>query len=192
MRGDYGRSDYDRRHVFNASIVYAVPFFHSTHRALNAVFSQWQASSIIGISSGMPFLITTGSDASLTGVGFDRPNLIRNPHHSHATRAEELSNFFNQSAFVANNPGQYGNTGRNILSGPRLANVNISLVRTFPISEHFGNLQFRSEFFNLLNHPNFGQPDGVLADKTFGVISSTGPAGVADPRIMQFALRYQF
>jgi Carboxypeptidase regulatory-like domain/TonB-dependent Receptor Plug Domain len=192
MGGDYGRSDYDRRNVFNASVVYAIPFFHDTPRALSAAFSHWQASSIIGISSGMPFLITTGSDASLTGVGYDRPNLVGNPHHSHATRAEELSNFFSQSAFVANKPGQYGNTGRNILSGPSLANVNISLVRAFPISEHLGNLQFRSEYFNLFNHPNFGQPDGVLADKTFGVISSTGPAGIADPRILQFAVRYQF
>ena len=53
--GDYGRSDFDRRSVFNASVVYAIPFFHSTPRALNDVFSNWQASSIIGVSSGLPF-----------------------------------------------------------------------------------------------------------------------------------------
>jgi Carboxypeptidase regulatory-like domain/TonB-dependent Receptor Plug Domain len=192
MRGDYGRSDYDRRSVFNASLVYAIPFFRETPRAVNAVFSNWEASSIIGVSSGLPFLITTGYDASLTGVGYDRPNLIGNPHRSYANRTAELSEYFNTSAFVANSPGQYGDTGRNILSGPGLTNVNLSLVRSFPISDRLGKLEFRSEFFNLFNHPNFGQPDASLADKTFGVISATGPAGIADPRIMQFALRYQF
>jgi hypothetical protein len=192
MRGDYGRSDYDRRSVFNASIVYAIPFFHDSPRPVKTLFSNWEASSIIGVSSGLPFSVTTGSDASLTGVGFDRPNQIGNPRLSHSSRASELSQYFNTSAFVANSPGHYGNTGRNTITGPGLTNVNLSLVRTFPISERLGKLQFRSEFFNLFNHPNFGQPDGSLADKTFGVISATGPAGIADPRIMQFALRYQF
>jgi hypothetical protein len=191
--GDYGRSDFDRRSVFNASVVYAIPFFHSTPRTLNAVFSNWQASSIIGVSSGLPVPIVTGTDASLTGVGFDRPNEISNPHRSsYANRADELSKYFNKAAFVSNTPGHYGNTGRNILSGPGLDNVNLSLVRSFPLGERFGTLEFRSEFFNLFNHPNFGQPDGNFSDKTFAVISATGPAGIADPRILQFALRYRY
>jgi hypothetical protein len=192
MRGDYGRSDYDRRSVFNASLVYMIPFFHDTPRPVHAAFSNWSASSIIGVSSGLPFLIATGYDASLTGVGYDRPNLIGNPHRSYASRTNELSEYFNTSVFVANSPGQYGDTGRNIISGPGLTNVNLSLVRSFPISDRLGKVEFRSEFFNLFNHPNFGQPDGIFSDKTFGVISATGPAGIADPRIMQFALRYQF
>lgn len=193
MRGDYGRSDYDRRSVFNGSIVYAVPFFHNAEKPLKAAFSDWELSSIIGVSSGSPVFITTGTDASLTGVGYDRPNLTGKPRRSsYANRADELSKFFNTSAFSENLPGQYGNTGRNILSGPGLSNVNVSLVRTFPLSEHIGKLQFRSDFFNLLNHPNFGQPDGIFVDQTFGRISTTGPAGIADPRILQFALRYQY
>ena len=191
--GDYGRSDYDRRSVLNGSVVYAIPFFRDTPSPLKAVFSNWQASSIVGVSSGLPVSIVTGTDASLTGVGFDRPNEIANPHRSsYANRTDELSKFFNTAAFVSNTPGHYGNTGRNILSGPGLTNVNLSLVRSFPIGERYGNLQFRSEFFNLFNHPNFGQPDGDFSDKTFGVVSATGPAGIADPRVLQFALRYQF
>ena len=75
------------------------------------------------------------------------------------------------------------------MSGSGLQNINISLVRNFPIGEHFGKVQFRSEFFNALNHPNLGQPDGNLANAatTFGKITTA-----ADPRIIQFALRYQF
>ena len=89
--GEYGRSDFDRRSVFNASVVYAIPFFHSTPRAVNAVFSNWQASSIIGVSSGIPFPIVTGTDASLTGVGYDRPNKIANPHRSSYSTAQTNS-----------------------------------------------------------------------------------------------------
>lgn len=191
--GDYGRSDYDRRSVLNGSVVYAIPFFHDTPRALKDVLSHWQASSIVGVSSGLPVFIVTGTDASLTGVDYDRPNEISNPHRSsYVNRTDELSQFFHTKAFVSNGPGQYGDTGRNILSGPGLTNVNLSLVRSFPIGERFGNLEFRSEFFNLFNHPNFGQPDGDFSDKTFGVVSATGTAGIADPRVLQFALRYQF
>lgn len=188
MRGDYGRSDYDRRHVFNASIVYAVPFFHDAPSPLRYTFSQWQVSSIIGLSSGLPVFITTGTDASLTGVGFDRPNLSGRPNRtSYNGRPDELAKFFNTSAFTSNTPGEYGNSGRNIVSGPGLANFNLTLARSFPLPEHFGAMQFRSDFFNIFNHPNFGQPDGVFADKTFGTVSSAN-----DPRILQFALRYQF
>jgi hypothetical protein len=65
--------------------------------------------------------------------------------------------------------------------------MDFSLVKNFPISERLGKLQFRSEFFNTLNHARFGQPDGNLNNKTFGQIQTA-----ADPRIIQFALRYQF
>jgi hypothetical protein len=114
---------------------------------------------------------------------------VGNPNRSYASKTDMLSGFFNTSAFTANLPGTYGNTGRNTLTGPGLANVNLSLVRTFRISERLGKVQFRSEFFNALNHANFGQPDSNLADAStsFGKITTA-----SDPRIMQFALRYQF
>ena len=88
---------------------------------------------------------------------------------------------------MANQPGQYGSAARNLFSGPGRFNVDLSLVKSFRISERFGQLQFRSEFFNSLNHARFGQPDGNLINKTFGQIQTA-----ADPRIIQFALRYQF
>ena len=193
MRSDWGRSDFDRRHVFNASVVYAIPFFHEAPTVARYVFGHWQASTIVGASSGLPFSATTGSDASLTGVGYDRPNVVGIPfRNGYSSRTDELSNYFNTAAFVKNNPGQYGNAGRNILTGPGLTNASLTLVRDFPISDKLGKLQFRSEVFNIFNHPNFGQPDGVLADKTFGQILTTGTANIADPRIVQFAIKYQF
>jgi hypothetical protein len=188
--GDRARSDYDRRSVFSGSIVYQIPFFKESNFMLRQVFSNWSVDSLVQLSSGLPFNVITGVDASLTGVGYDRPNVVGMPYRGHyLNRADELSMFFNKSAYVANTPGHYGDSGRNPLSGPGLQNANISLVRSFPISERFGELQFRSEFFNALNHPNFGQPDPNLNDSatTFAKITTA-----TDPRIVQFALRYQF
>ena len=131
--------------------------------------------------------MTSGQDFSLTGVGFDRPNLVGNPSMSHANEAAFIRSYFNTAAFSANLPGQYGTAGRNLFSGPGMFNTNLSLVKSFRISERLGAVQFRAEFFNAFNHTNFGQPDGVFVDKTFGQIQTA-----ADPRIVQFALRYQF
>jgi len=188
--GERGRSDFDRRHVFAGSVVYQIPFYKDANPYLRAVFSNWAVNSLIQLSSGNPFTVTTGRDASLTGVNFDRPNVTGIPYRaSYLNKTDKISRYFNTSAFTANLPGTYGNSGRNIISGPGLANVNVSLVRSFPITEHFGTMQFRAEFFNALNHANLGQPDGNLsnASTSFGRITTAG-----DPRIMQFALRYQF
>lgn len=188
--GDRARSDFDRRSVFSGSIVYQIPFYKDAPVVLRQLFSNWSVDSLIQLSSGLPFNVVTGRDASLTGVGYDRPNVVGVPYRaSYTNQADKLSQFFNKSAYVANNPGQYGNSGRNPLSGPGLQNVNLSLVRSFPIGERYGKVQFRSEFFNALNHANFGQPDGNFNNlaTSFAKITSAG-----DPRIMQFALRYQF
>ncbi|QNI35331.1 TonB-dependent receptor [Edaphobacter albus] len=187
---DRARSDFDRRSVFSGSIVYQIPFYKNANPVLRQVFSNWSVNSLIQMSSGLPFNVVTGRDASLTGVGYDRPNVVGNPQRSsYSNHADKLAQFFNKSAYVANNPGQYGNSGRNSLSGPGLQNVNLSLVRSFPLGERYGKVQFRSEFFNALNHANFGQPDSNFNNfsTSFASIRSA-----SDPRIMQFALRYQF
>ena len=98
-----------------------------------------------------------------------------------------IQSFFNTAAFAANQPGRYGDTGRNILNGPKQATTDLSLSKSFPISERLGKLQFRAEFFNTLNQVNFGQPIPQLNNRNFGRIQAAG-----DPRIVQFALRYMF
>jgi hypothetical protein len=185
-RLDRARSDEDRSRVFSLSFVYEVPFLRNRRSALAYVIGGWSISGLVTAATGLPVFVTSGQDFSLTGVGFDRPNLNANPVLSHSTRDAEIARFFNTAAFAANFPGQYGTAGRNLFSGPGLSNTNISLVKSFRIGERLGALQFRSEFFNLLNQVNFGQPDGVYVDKTFGRIQTA-----ADPRIVQFALRYQ-
>ena len=87
---------------------------------------------------------------------------------------------------MANQPGKYGSAARNLFSSPGAANTDVSLVKSFPIGERLGKLQFRAEFFNTLNQVRFGSPVSSLISNAFGQIQSAG-----DPRVIQFALRYQ-
>jgi hypothetical protein len=186
-RADRARSDEDRNHVFTASFVYELPFLRDGKGLLGRALGGWSLSGLITAASGLPVYVTSGRDNSLTGVGFDRPNLVGDPHRNATSRADMINQYFNIAAFAANQPGKYGSAGRNLFSGPGSSNTDVSLVKNFVISEKAGKIQFRSEAFNALNQVNFGQPDGRLINRTFGQIQTA-----ANPRILQFALRYQF
>jgi Carboxypeptidase regulatory-like domain/TonB-dependent Receptor Plug Domain len=178
---DRARSDEDRRHVFVSSFVYELPFLR------NHLLGGWSISGIVRLASGSPVWIRSDRDNSLTGGGFDRPDLVGDPLREHASRAAMIAEFFNTRAFVPNQPGAYGNAGRNLISGPALSQTDLSLVKEFPISERLGKVQFRAEFFNAFNQVSFAQPEARQANRLFGVIQGAG-----NPRILQFALRYQF
>jgi hypothetical protein len=186
-RADRSLSDEDRTHVFNASFYYEIPFRREGHGLLGKTLGAWTASGIVSHVSGAPINILSGQDYSLTGVGWDRPDLIGDPRISYADKNAMLNQYFNPAAFAPNQPGRYGNVGRNLLTGPSQNVTNLSLVKAFPISERWGKLQLRGEFFNLFNHTNFGLPEARINNRNVGKISSSG-----DPRIMQFALRYLF
>ncbi|MGH9340902.1 MAG: TonB-dependent receptor [Acidobacteriota bacterium] len=185
---DRSRSDEDRRHVFVSSFIYQIPGFGDQRGFVDRVLGGWAISGIVDLGSGLPVNIRSGRDFSLTGVGFDRPDLVGDPVLTgNRSRAEQIAQFFNTDAFVANQPGQYGNTGRNPFSGPAYANTDLALTKSFamPFEDH--RLQFRAEFFNVFNQVNFSSPGASLNSRTFGQISSAGK-----PRILQFALRYSF
>jgi hypothetical protein len=82
--------------------------------------------------------------------------------------------------------GQFGNEGRNVVRGPGIENVDLSLFKDFPISET-KRVQFRAECFNLLNHPNFGLPENDLQSPAFGQILQAG-----SPRLLQLAIKVIF
>jgi hypothetical protein len=84
-------------------------------------------------------------------------------------------------------PYTYGNAGYNSLRGPGYTDVDFSLFRNFAMFEN-SNLEFRAEAFNVLNHPNFANPDGVFEDTTFGQITSIYGA----PRELQLAAKFTF
>lgn len=187
MRADRSRSDEDRTHIFNSSFFYELPVWKTQKGVLGKALGGWTASGMVTLISGAPIHIRSGQDYSLTGVGWDRPDLVGIPLRSHLNRDNFISEFFNTAAFAPNQPGRYGNFGRNVFSGPAQANTDISLVKPFLISERLGRLQFRCEFFNLFNSVRFGQPVALLNNRNFGRIQSAG-----EPRIIQLAMRYTF
>jgi hypothetical protein len=145
-------------------------------------------SSIITAQSGHPFTPMLSTDNSNTGntggnFGIDRPNVLFNPALSNPTPRE----WFNVSAFAIPARYTWGNSGRNILRGPGLANVDFALRRVFLLREGI-TLATEAQAFNMLNRVNFNLPD-AFADQplTFGKIFSA-----KDPRQIQFALRLAF
>ncbi len=185
-RADRARSDEDRRQVFVASFVYEFPAWRKQQDLLGKALGGWSVSGIVTSASGLPVWVRSDRDNSLTGVGFDRPDLVADPVRSHSSRNDMIEQFFNTAAFVPNQPGRYGNAGRNLLSGPAYSTTDLSLTKSFLISER-GRVQFRSEFFNAWNQVNFSQPEARLANRNFGRIQSAG-----SPRIVQFAVKYLF
>jgi hypothetical protein len=105
-----------------------------------------------------------------------------NPRLSNPTPGE----WFNTAAFATPPYGHFGDAGRNILDGPGLRAVNVSIVKNTPIGERL-NLQFRAEFFNALNRTNLNLPDSFVGSPTFGQVVSA-----QDPRRVQFAVKLLF
>jgi hypothetical protein len=187
MRADRSLSDEDRTHIFNSSFYYEVPLWRSQKGLIPKALGGWSLFGSVTMISGPPLHIRSGVDNSLTGVGWDRPDLVGIPYRDHSDRDDFIASFFNTSAFAGNSAGRFGNFGRNVFSGPASASTNLAIVKSFPISERLGRVQFRSEFFNLWNSVNFGSPVLLLNNRNFGRIQTAG-----DPRIVQLALRYAF
>lgn len=197
VRGDRGPSDFDVRHRMVISYIYELPFgegkrFAATSNTiLNALIGGWQMNGITSAQSGWPFTpkLANGTAAINAGPGGAvRPNIIGNPDLG---SRQTIQHWFNVAAFVAPGaagtpPFTFGDAGRNILRGPRFVNFDFSLFKTFPVREHL-RVEFRSEFFNLFNHPNFGLPNQFVDQPQAGIITSA-----SSPRQIQFALKLFF
>jgi hypothetical protein len=156
-RGNYGPSDFDARHHFEVSSVYDLPF--KGKHALPARFIEgWQFLNILSVQSGNPLnLVLAGTNPGVTNVGVTvRPNRVGDPSVSNPS----VANFFNPLAYAAPPSGQFGLEARNSLVGPRFFNWDLSFAKITRLAERL-NLEFRSEFFNILNHPNFFQPGRI-------------------------------
>jgi hypothetical protein len=183
---DRGSSAFDQRHIFASSFVYDIPgrFRGSSSKVLNQVLAGWAVTGIVTARSGLPFNVLTGFDASFTAVGSDRPDLVGNPYFSGNTRGQQVAAYLNRSAFVNNQPGHYGNLGRNVFAAPGAFNSDLGLYKNFNFTERF-RLQFRTEFFNAFNQTHLNAPVSSLISPAFGRITSAG-----DPRLIQMALKF--
>jgi hypothetical protein len=176
-----GNCNFDVRHNFNTSLVAQTPGMGG--KFMSAIVKGWQIAPILSVRSGIAINVTTGTDASLTGVNQDRPNLIlSSPYPETKTTAA----FLNRAAFQANAAGTYGNLGRDAVNGPRQLNFDVALSRIFKFTERW-RLEARGEAFNVINHANYGNPTTALNSSNFGRIL---PAG--DPRLMQLGMKLKF
>ncbi len=190
-----GLSDFDIRHRFVFNYIYSFPSMKTLWTAIpDRVGNGWQISGIVTAQTGQPFSVLTGVDESSTGLGDDRANVTGNPNVGPHTVQE----YFNTADFSLNAPLTFGDSGRNIVIGPGFTNVDFALLKNTEITERV-NMQFRAEFFNILNHPNFALPNNVLTSPSFGALYQTPDVaqynvglGSGGPRLIQFGLKFLF
>jgi hypothetical protein len=194
LRAEHGPSLFDARSRFVFSGTWALPRWRDAPKAAALITNGWQLNTITSISSGTPFTVYDSADVSLQGSapeisGFysSRPDLISDPNSG---QPHTPNQWVSRAPFLQLNPqiqaGQFGNEGRNVVRGPGIADVDLSLFKYFNIDES-RRVQFRAECFNLLNHPNFGLPENDLESPAFGQILQAGP-----PRLLQLALKFVF
>ena len=194
---DYGRSDFDRRHIISASYVWDLPTLRRQNWMERSVAGGWEATGIIRYQSGQALTPLAGADRSQTGLGQDRATLI-SPASSYGGNAchavtSACVDYLNPSAFVTvytptSFPlGSAGNVGKGMFSGPGLVNWDVGALKNITLGDRF-RLQFHAEFFNVLNHTNLGNPNLTANSPTFGAIQGTS----TDPRIGQLALKLLF
>ena len=189
---DRGTSGFDIQHRFTYSTNYTAPIgkgqaIDFRNPIANGILGNWKLNGIFTAQTGLPFTPTLAS--SVSNAGGSRPDLLGDPTISNPTRDRWFNTSFNESGAVWGVPEQYtfGNAGRNILRGPGRVNVDFSLFKDIPLSESF-NLQYRAEFFNLFNTPQFGLPNDSIGSPNAGIITSI----VGNPRQVQMGLRLSF
>jgi len=189
------RSDFDIRHRFVANYVYQIPSLrHLVSGAPHLLADGWQTTGILTLQTGQPLSVLTGANQSSTGEGTDRPDLVGDPNSGPHT----VSRYFNTAAFALNAPLTFGNAGRNIVQGTPFKNFDFALMKNTRIAET-ANIEFRAEFFNVFNHPNFALPGNILSAPNFGAVFQTPDVaqnnvglGSGGPRLIQFGLKFSF
>jgi hypothetical protein len=192
LAAERGRADFDQTLRWVLSFDYEVPFGKQGSRlsdgVVEAVLGGWHLGGIYTLAGGFPFSPYLGFDPSNTGTqGIVRPNQLRDGNLPRDQRTP--NNWFDINAFAIPSGFSFGNAGRNVLTGPGQNVFDWLLSKQFRLTER-QRLEFRAEFFNAFNHPNFAQPDNFIDDGpgSAGVITS-----LAIPmRQIQFGLKYSF
>jgi hypothetical protein len=180
---DRGLSSFDRTNRFVTSLVWEMPFGRSGNALVKGVLGGWQMSGILTAETGTPFSVLMAcADVNAQGNNC-RPDLVGN-----AAGPDTINEWFNTAAFAIPPIPAYGNAGRNILRSPATNNIDFGLSRSFPLGEsETRRIQVRSEFFNALNHTNFGVPVNSIDSPAFGTITSASPG-----REIQLGARLEF
>jgi hypothetical protein len=179
-----GNSSFDIRHRLTVAATYELPFARGTGLT-HTLVGGWRINTNLMAQTGLPFNLGLNNSANTNGAGGSRPDRVGDGTLPSDQRT--LQRWFDASAFTQPANGTFGNAARNVLYGPGRWNVDASLFKDFTFTEE-SKLQFRAEFFNVFNHPQFGQPNGTIFNPGVGQITSI----VGNPRQIQLALRLQF
>jgi len=202
-RSDYGPSITDKRNNLTANALYTLPF----HR--NKFVDGWAVSGILTIESGYPFSVTTGS-IDVAGLAYPQSYQRMNVAPGctlNSAKVGTKAEWFNPLCFTAPLAGHFGTESRNGISGPGLRNLDMAILKdtkVAKISEAF-DVQFRAEFFNILNHTNLGIPqagdvtqvsgqavNGFLPLATLSTAGTFSSPTVTPQRTLQFGLKILF
>jgi len=191
-----GDSMFDVRHRVVGYVTYALPFGRGKRMLdregpINYAFGGWQINSIVTAQTGTTIQLFSIDESGTGGNHLSRPDCVANAR-SGASNDPRNGFWLDSAAFALPATGQFGNCGVGRYHGPGLANVDLSLFKSFPIRETM-RFEFRAEAFNAFNHANFSNPNSFFAPFTlgpggFGYITNT----IGDPRELQLALKFYF
>ena len=194
-RADWGPSNFNPAQQVSGNFSYDLPFGRgrllgsNTDSLADKLIGGWTWLGIISAQSGFPFTPLVGSNQSNNGDSRNPDRVSINPDFTGPIIVGSPSRWFNPGAFLLPPAGTYGNAGRNILNGPGLVEFDTSLIKTTAITERM-KAQFRAEFFNVVNHANFGMP--VVATFSSGAVSPNAGAityTATTQREIQFGLK---
>lgn len=200
---DKASSDDDVRQMFNASVVYQLPFGAGKHLASNpgvarSILCGWELSSIATWQTGLPVNVAIDrSNKAVPGLfsigGEERPNLV--PGVSLIpTAGQTPDDWINPAAFSIPANGTFGNLGRNVLRAPGISQIDVGLSKYIPVTER-ATIRLRADVFNVLNRAQYGAPNADLSLGNFGVITTLvnpGATGRGTPREIQFSAKILF
>ena len=190
-RGNCAGTGDDIRHIANSTAVIHTPRF--TNRSANAILGDWSVSGILRARSGFwqSALVNSETSGGAYNINNQRANLVSSNVYGNQCKTDLRSsaptcNWYNKSAFAVPTYGTLGNSGKNMLQGPGSWAIDFGLDRVFRITEGQA-VELRMEASNILNHTNFNAPNSNINSTLFGRLTSA-----ADPRIIQFGMRYTF
>jgi hypothetical protein len=195
----YGPDQFIREHRFIINFTYDFPTPFKDNAVARQALGGWSVAGVTTIQSGRHLTVSFTNGTSVFGTNNDRASVSGTcqPGHyvatggvsSHLSDYIDASCFTTPAVFSADDPTAlgFGDSGVGIFTGPGQNNWDIALLKKFRFKEAL-NLEFRTEFFNAFNHPQFNDPDVSFGGPTFGQISST----IVNPRVLQFALKFSF
>ncbi len=191
---DYSSAAWDIRQNFTTGFTYDIPigrgrqYGASMNKAADLLLGGWQVNGILTLHTGQPYTVSASGSYCIGVWAGCFPDIVSGSANAAPAGGRTPSEWFNTANFTAPAALTEGNVGDNTNYGPPLRNLDASIFKGFAFTERY-NLQFRAEFFNIANTPQFSDPDSNYGDASFGRVTSTLPG---TERHIQFSLKFLF